>query len=281
MIDIHHHLIFAVDDGSPDLDTSLAMARQAASSGITHIVCTPHASDQFPYREEIIRERFALLRETLAGEIELSLACDFHLTAENVFDAVSHPYKYSIDGNGYLLIEFDSMSIPPQIENAVDMLQAAGYTPIVTHPERYPALLKRPEMLARWVRNGCLVQVTAGSLTGRFGRQAESFSNELLEGNWIHFIATDAHNLTSRPPNLSEAFHYISKVRSEDVARRLCFKNPKAAVDGKPLPSQPEPRALWSTNPFAEWSSRNESSNNHSMAHSTRKRSWLSRILQA
>jgi protein-tyrosine phosphatase len=163
---------------------------------------------------------------------------------DNIEDAIANPAKYSINGKQYLLVEFPDHGISQNMKEIFFRLSTAGLTSIITHPERNPLLARHPERMADWIRSGCLVQITAASLTGRFGKVAQRVSHELLRRNWVNFLATDAHDLTSRPPMLRDAYQLVSDKYGVETADRLCLHNPRAAYFGESLPPQPEPEGL-------------------------------------
>ncbi len=258
MVDIHHHLLFGVDDGSKTLENSVAMVLMAVEDGITHIVATPHANDQYRYdrehHEAILQQiRDALPAET-ASRITLGLGCDFHLNFENTEDSRKHKYRYTINAKDYLLVELPDNGLAPSTTEIFYAMRVQGLIPILTHPERNATLQRTQEKLREWMRGELLLQVTAGSVIGTFGPKAEELAWEFLEKQWVHFIASDAHNLDRRPPRLSEAYDLIADRLGKDTAERLCVTNPLAAFEGRPLPPQPEPMDLFGFVPRENYS---------------------------
>ncbi len=248
MVDIHHHLLAGFDDGASDPETSVAMARIAAADGITHAVCTPHANDRYPYDPERVRDKITELQGLLTQEgiqLQLGRGSDFHLTYDNIQLALREPERFSINGRGYLLVELPDYGLPPGLSETFYELQLAGMTPILTHPERNPTLQAERYRMRDWLRGGLLVQVTAGSLLGHMGKSAKKMSHDLLKNRWVHFLATDAHNITSRPPKMREAYTTVADTYGPEYAHLLCVSNPLAAFQGAPLPQQPEPLDLY------------------------------------
>ena len=245
MIDIHHHLLPGLDDGARDLETSLAMVEMAIADGITHIVCTPHASHHYYFDPQLNANVFAELQDAIhekfGDAITLGLGCDFHLMFDNIEDAQRHPTRYTINGHNYLLVEFPDSTISPNTSQTFYQLSLSGMTPVITHPERNMILARQPERMWEWLQAGALIQVTASSLTGRFGQMAARAAIWLLDRQWVHFLATDAHNIQSRPPLLRPAFELVTEQYGLDTAERLCTRNPRAAFYGEALGTQPEP----------------------------------------
>jgi protein-tyrosine phosphatase len=241
MVDIHFHLLPGLDDGPDTLEMAVEMARMAVADGTTHIVATPHANSRYPFDPELVARRADEVRSRLGNTVTIVTGCDFHLSFENLQDIQVHRDRYTIDRKGYLLVEFASYSIPPEIDQTFHNLQLAGITPIITHPERNRILRHHTEWLDKWASRGCVLQITAGSLLGRFGPNAQEAAAAWLETDRIHVLASDAHNTTSRPPELAAAYTHVAERRGEETARALCVENPLAAVEGRPLPWMPEP----------------------------------------
>ena len=214
------------------------MLHIAADSGTTDLVGTPHANLQYKFDPAVIRDRVAELSAAVPN-IRLYSGCDFHLSYDNIQDALDHPDKYTINHRNYLLVEFSDLLIFRNTSDIFARLQDAGMRPIVTHPERNGLLRQRVNEIESWVAAGALVQVTGQSLLGEFGRRALDFSRTLLDRRLVHFIASDAHDCEHRPPRLDLAHAWLAKNYSEEVANALCIENPAAVLTGDPLEPLP------------------------------------------
>jgi protein-tyrosine phosphatase len=235
LIDIHSHVLFGLDDGAKTIEESVAMLRMAADNGTTDLVATPHANQEYSFDPGLIAERRQQLEAAAGGAVRLYTGCDFHLSYDNIQDALAQPRKYTINHQCYLLVEFSDLLIFKNTGEIFGRLADAGMIPIVTHPERNGLLRQRVDEIARWVDQGAYVQVTAQSLTGRFGRRARDFARVLLDRRLVHIIASDAHDCESRPPVLREARQWLCEYYGEALADTLTTGNPGATLTGESL----------------------------------------------
>jgi protein-tyrosine phosphatase len=240
MVDIHCHILPGLDDGAESLEIAQAMGEMAIADGITHVIGTPHANQNYRFVPDLIRQRRDELQAIFAGRLVLATGCDFHLSFENLQDIKHDSARYTLNQKSYLLVEFADYSIPPSLDHSLHELQLAGLHPIVTHPERNPLIRAQPERLHKWLRQGCYAQITAQSLWGRFGKSAQEMAEQWLSAGAVHFIASDAHNITSRPLRLKETLDWLATTHGDGVARGLLVDNPLAAFEGRPLPYVPE-----------------------------------------
>lgn len=249
MVDIHCHILPGLDDGPATLAESVEMAKAAIADGITHVVATPHANDKYAFEPELIRARRDELQQLAGEQLVLATGCDLHMSYENLRMLREQPARFTINQKNYLLVEFADFAIPPTMDAVLKEMLVSGIIPIITHPERNPLLRTSSKRLREWMGLGCCVQVTALSLLGRFGQTAQAAAERLLEEDCIHFIASDAHNVKSRPLQLKEAHQVVARRKGKEVAEALFRANPMAAFAGQPLPFVPECSAEPETQP--------------------------------
>ena len=240
MVDLHCHILSGMDDGAKSAEESLAMAEMAIADGITHVVATPHSSNEYHFDFAAVQRAANELQQAVAGRLTLATGCDFHLNPENLAALKKSTASFCIHQKDYLLVEFNDFSIPPGIDQIIYEIQLAGVRPIITHPERNGIMRVQPDRFKKWIRNGCYAQVTAGSLTGTFGPGARQTSLEWIARGLVHFVASDAHNLTGRPHKLRAAYDLVRAEFGKVKADALLVENPRAAFEGWPLPHVPE-----------------------------------------
>lgn len=215
MIDIHCHLLPGVDDGPATMDEAVRMARIAEADGTDTIVVTPHQRhERWPNEDrDRLEAAFRDLRAAVGPTPRLLLGAEIAVDSE-LLDDLAHPrrgaYILPMAGTSHLLLEFPWEKRSADPRGVVHELLLMGFTPIIAHPERIGWLAADLPALHAMVERGALLQITAMSVTGRFGRRAQAASERLLDAGLVHFLASDGHDLSARPPSIEAAAHWIA-----------------------------------------------------------------------
>ena len=243
MVDIHSHILPALDDGAKTLDESVAMCRLAEDDGITVIVATPHAHDGVheTHAASKLRQKVDELNETLGGRPHVQVGCELRLTHDIVKLVQSGETAPTIADGSYVLVEFPHALVPPGSDRALFDLMSCGYRPIIAHPERNLLLMSEPARFYELVEQGVLGQVDAGSLTGQFGKRVQKTARTMLESGLVHIIASDCHNTRSRVPGMSRAVAAAAEMIGDEYAGGMSKDNPLAVVQSQSIPFRPAP----------------------------------------
>jgi protein-tyrosine phosphatase len=251
VIDLHCHILPAVDDGAADLSVSIEMARAFVADGVTVAACTSHILPGLYHNSgPQIRQATAQLQKTLDKEgipLQLVTGADNHIVPNFVAELRSG-HLLSLADTRYVLAEPPHDIALPRVEEFFFSVLMAGYVPILTHPERLTWIKAHYTTIKRLVQAGVWMQVTAGSLAGAFGRSAQYWSERMLDDGCVHIIATDAHDMNRRPPNLSQGCKLASNRVGSREAERLVVIRPRGVLANE-LPSNlPAPTGSLSGN---------------------------------
>ena len=247
MIDLHCHILPGIDDGAPDLETALAMARVSVADQVSTLACTPHIYPGL-YDNTVpgIQTAIEQLRQELAAaeiELELVMGADIQITPDLRYRLQTGAVP-TLNGSRYFLFEPPHHVCPPRFTELAFSVCAAGYVPVLTHPERLSWIGSHYDVFVDLARKGVWMQVTAGSLTGRFGRNACYWAERMLNEGLVHLLATDAHGVGRRSPLLGEGAAAAEKWVGAEEARYLVEERPRAILTNQAPNTVPPPLAL-------------------------------------
>jgi len=232
MIDLHCHLLPGIDDGPKSIKESLAMARHAANAGIAKIVATPHITPgRYDNSLASIQPVFEKLKAAIKEQaipIEISFAAEIRFDSI-IIDMVNNdilPILGEYEGERIILLEFPHTHIPPGCEDLIRWLADKGVRVMIAHPERNGSVLGNIEIMTSFIKMGCLLQITGGALTGVFKEGPRECAVELLKRGWVSIIASDAHSIHARCPELEPARQEAAKIVGEEDASDMVISRP-------------------------------------------------------
>jgi protein-tyrosine phosphatase len=253
VVDFHNHLMPAVDDGAQTAAEALEALIAFKNDGVSAVVATPHLDASTTVASGFYQARlkeFDVAHEELqrcakeVGDVRVERGVELRLDVPE--PDLSDP-RVRLGGGKFFLMEFPSMTVPPQSAHAIQRIVQSGYRPIIAHPERYGSIGSQLNVVADWKEQGALLQVNGGSLLGRYGSEARDAAFELLGRGWIDYLSSDYH---ARGPTLVAQYReLLEKSDASEQAHTLMETNPGRMLDGVgPIPVAPlrrKKRTLW------------------------------------
>lgn len=244
MIDLHSHILPGIDDGATDVRVAVEMARAWVADGVSILAATPHILPSLYHNTgPQIRDAVAQMQAVLDAEgvpLRLVTGADNHIVPDFVAGLKSG-HLLTIADTRYVLVEPPHHVAPQRMDEFFFSIQAAGYVPILTHPERLSWLPQHYTTVKKMIHNGVWMQITSGSLTGAFGRTPLYWATRMLDEGGVHILATDAHDVAKRPPRLSEGFYAAAKRVGEAEAANLVLNRPRGILENAHPSAMPVP----------------------------------------
>ena len=241
MIDIHLHILPEVDDGAHSLEESIRMARMALESGVDRVIATPHCNH--PYRsrgysaEELVKRTEAFRRELKTRSIPLEVYDGMEIFVDDHTGSLIREGKlFGLNHGKYYLVEFPFDADPSWIDERLNEIASPKVIPLIAHVERYYCAQEDPQIVYRWLRGGCEIQVNKGSFFGVFGRAAQKTAVTALENGLISGIASDAHDSDERNPWMKDMADHLKTNYNKKIASLLLEEYPERILNSRPVP---------------------------------------------
>lgn len=236
MIDLHSHILPGIDDGAPDLSVSLDMARAYVEQGVECVACTPHIlPGLYNNTGPQIRKAVQLLQGQLdeAGiALQVVPGADNHITPDFA-GGLRKGTLLTLADTRYVLVEPPHHVMPARLDELFFSIILADYVPVLTHPERLSWIEAKYDSIRRLAERGVWMQITSGSLLGRFGRRARYWAERMLCEGLVQVLATDAHNMRGRAPDLLKGRAAAEKLVGAAGAECLVASRPRDVLCNK------------------------------------------------
>lgn len=238
MVDIHTHILPGVDDGSDCFTESVQMVEMAYETGVDRIIVTPHCNQRGRYENYWsgeLEQLFYQLKNRIKEEgipVELFLGMEI-MASQDLISLIEKQQVVSLNASRYYLIEFLFDTEIGWMNRMLQSVLEIGKIPVVAHPERYFEVQKSPDIVQEWKRRGIIIQLNKGSVFGAFGRRCKKAAKYLMENDWIHCIASDAHSPYMRTTSMEELQDYLLDRYSYQKMEEWTTKNPNAIIENK------------------------------------------------